>query len=197
MISSSWNSIKPTRNVSFGGARFKNEHLYVTFLAPIYLVHIWGGSRHKGPILTMYTCRHVWKLAPFDSASRRAQCRAIMAAITRLSNIAMAYVHNFREWRTLLHHNALCSFPKRVQIEPRSDARTQQNDHWTCETCRFCFTAWHSDKMRESESRKAERAACTDCKSLKYRSRVPPQGAWIFTFVSCTTVLHINALYLK
>lgn len=53
---------------------------------------------------------HVWKSAPSDSAYSRAVCRAIMAAIMRLSNIAMAYVHiNCGEWRRLFHHVAPCS----------------------------------------------------------------------------------------
>lgn len=53
---------------------------------------------------------HVWTFVPSDSAYSRAECRAIMAAIMRLSNIAMAYVHtNCGEWRRLLHHVAPCS----------------------------------------------------------------------------------------
>lgn len=135
----------------------------------------------------MQTCMET----PFDSASRRAECRAIMAAITRLSNIAMVYVHNFREWRTLLHL-AVSQNAYKLNHEAMPEHSRTTTGH--VKHTDF-VSPRDSNKMRESESCKGERAACTECKSLKYRSRVPPQGAWIFTFVSCKTVLHINALY--
>lgn len=50
---------------------------------------------------------HVWKFALSDSAYGRAVCRAIMAAIMSLSNIAMAYVHiTVGSGAGFLHHVA-------------------------------------------------------------------------------------------
>lgn len=73
-----------------------------------------GPAAPRMPIGRMQA--HVWTFAPCDSAYSRAVCRAIMAAIMRLSNIALAYVHiNCGEWRRLLHH--VYQLTKRFQIE--------------------------------------------------------------------------------
>lgn len=91
---------------------------------------------------------HVWKFAPSDSAYSRAACRATVAAIMRLSNVAMAYVHiNCREWRRLFYHVAPCSF----QIEPQNDKITLQLDHYISETYIFppqCHTATQRARER-------------------------------------------------
>lgn len=99
---------------------FQNEHLYVSYSAFMStskdsaLKALFWTCTHVQQLCTQpigHMQAHVWKFVPSDSAYSRAVCRAIMAAIMRLSNIAMAYVHvNCREWRRLLHHVAPCSF---------------------------------------------------------------------------------------
>lgn len=92
---------------------------------------------------------HVWTFAPSDSAYSRAVCRAIMAAIMRLSNIAMAYVHiNCGEWRRLLHHVAPCSLQNVFRSSHKARETTQQLDHCICKACRFFSTMLLSKKKK-------------------------------------------------
>lgn len=90
---------------------FHNEHLYVSYTSTSL---IWRRLRYKDLFRSysssssstnsrLDTCRHMYgHLLTSDSAYSRAVCRAIMAAIMRLSNIAIAYVHsNCGEWRSL------------------------------------------------------------------------------------------------
>lgn len=197
---------------------FQNEHLYVSCAAFKHSSLIWrrfrfkaffqrthaGLQLHTPPIGHMQP--HVCTFAPSDSAYSRAVCRAIMAAIMRLSNIAMAYVHiNCGEWRRLLHHVAPCSFTKRLQIEPCSEETTQQLDHWTFWTYRISPTVLNSTEKRKKRGKRAsavmqESVASTEggglCwKRIKYGSRVSPQGAWIFTFLSRNVVFPYSWRY--
>lgn len=111
---------------------------------------------------------HVWKFVPSDSAYGRAACRAIMAAIMRLSNIAMAYVHvNCREWRRLLHHVAPCSFqnafkPSHGAIKQHRSSTIRHVKHTY-----FLHSVTEQQRQREREERErescnAESVACTE-----------------------------------
>lgn len=97
-----------------------NSHIYRGFPASActYVQQLRAHSR-------LDACRHMYgNFLPSDSAYSSAVCRAIMAAIMRLSNIAMAYVHiNWREWRRLVHHVAPCCSPPPKMLENRARER--------------------------------------------------------------------------
>lgn len=90
---------------------FQNEHLYASRAALASTSLIWQRFCFARPVQKhaalqhrrLDTRRHMYGRLPLsDPSYGRAVCRANMAAIMRLSNIAMAYVHNnCGEWRRL------------------------------------------------------------------------------------------------
>ena len=135
---------------------------------------------HTQPIGRMQA--HVWTFAPSDSAYSRAVCRAIMAAIMRLSNIAMAYVHiNCGEWRRLLHHVAPCSLQKTHSnraIKRENNTAARSHD----------ILNIHISLYGVSKHKKSESCGAGKCSLQRGRTMLEAHKVW----VTCSSTRGLN-----
>lgn len=124
----------------------------------------------------------VWKFAPLDSAYGHEERRTIMAAIWGSPNIAMACVHNCREW--LLHHVAW-------QLAPRKRFQTDSCCRKTKQKTVFLFLP--PPPQRNTQSQKREGWKAESLAALRWWSGVGARKGR----VTCSSTRRLNVYLLS
>lgn len=171
---------------------FQRNHLYVSYPAQTQTY----GKRLNFKAL-LETCTrvgqpigHTFGISPHLSPPMAAQSAGpSWLPLWGSPNVAMAYVHDCREWRVLLHHVAPHTSPQiRVQIDTCCGKAKQP----TSET-----QIYPPKVTRTHKTRGGGESWRWGARPIKGGSRVPPRGQWIFTFLSREMVWYKNTVTLR